>query len=104
MFRGSMCSVLAKECKKLQDVLLKRCESSLSSNAAGAPCKYDVVIVGAGCMGSLVAFWLKKKAAALSILVIDRDLTVNKSPIFIIVSLSYQNSHYYGSSLSPIFL
>jgi len=76
MFRPSKCLAAVKECKKIQEILLKRFESTASSNGA-LPSKFDVVIVGAGCMGSMTAFWLKKKAPTLSILVLDRDLTVS---------------------------
>ena len=78
MFNFFKCSQFVNETRSIQNALIKRYKFSLSSDVKSTS-KFDVVIVGAGCMGSLIAFWLKKKAgSALSILVIDRDLTVLK--------------------------
>ena len=77
MFRRLGCQALVKDFASISNTVSKRANSAVPSSAGATAAKYDVVIIGAGCVGSLIAFWLKKKASALRILVIDRDLAVN---------------------------
>lgn len=78
MFRGSRGLPSVKKLLRIPNTFSKHSETiNALSSRAEATSKFDVVIVGAGCIGSLVAFWLKKKVPTLRILVIDRDLTVS---------------------------
>lgn len=54
---------------------LKKSQEPISKQSTS---QFDVVIIGAGVIGSSSAFWLKQKAgSAINILVVEKNLQVN---------------------------
>lgn len=71
--------------KKLQPIRLSKCllQQKFSSSSCleiqhAETIDCDVIVVGAGAIGSSITYWLKQQAgSSLNVLVIDKDLTVN---------------------------